>query len=60
VYSGLQADLFAAGVILFVIYSGTPPFLSTKKQDKIYRLIRENNFDKFWSIHEKKKKNNFP
>lgn len=54
-YLGLQADLFAAGVILFVMYTGTPPFLSTKNTDKIYKLIRDRNFAKFWSLHEKKK-----
>ena len=50
-YTGLQADLFAAGVILFVMFAGTPPFLSTKKTDKIYRMIREKAFAKFWSLH---------
>lgn len=59
-YTGLQADLFAAGVILFVMFAGTPPFLSTKKTDKIYRLIKEKAFAKFWALHEKKKPNFFP
>jgi len=54
-YSGLQADLFAAGVILFVMYNGTPPFISTKPHDKIYKLIRDRNYAKFWALHEKKK-----
>ena len=39
------------GVILFVMFAGTPPFLSTKKTDKIYRMIREKAFAKFWSLH---------
>ena len=54
-YLGIQADLFAAGVILFVMYTGTPPFISTKNTDKIYKLIRDKNFSKFWTLHEKKK-----
>lgn len=58
-YTGIQADLFAAGVILFVMYVGTPPFISTKNTDKIYRLIREKNYAKFWSLHEKKKPQGF-
>lgn len=58
-YTGIQADLFAAGVILFVMYVGTPPFISTKNTDKIYRLIRERNFAKFWSLHQKKKPQGF-
>lgn len=54
-YTGLQADLFAIGVILFVMYSGSPPFISTKPGDKVYRLIREKQFAKFWNLHEKRK-----
>ena len=54
-YLGIQSDLFAAGVVLFVMYSGSPPFISTKNTDKIYKLIRDKNFAKFWSLHEKKK-----
>jgi serine/threonine protein kinase len=54
-YTGLQADLFAAGVILFIMYNGTPPFMCTKPTDKIYKLIKDQSFAKFWSLHEKKK-----
>jgi hypothetical protein len=32
-YTGLQADLFAIGVILFIIYTGGPPFESTRITD---------------------------
>lgn len=54
-YTGIQADIFAAGVILFIMYNGAPPFLSTRNHDNIYRLIKEKNFAKFWKLHEKKK-----
>jgi serine/threonine protein kinase len=54
-YTGIQADLFATGVVLFLMYNGTPPFLSTKPHDKIYKLIRDKNFVKFWSLHERSK-----
>jgi serine/threonine protein kinase len=54
-YTGLQSDIFATGVVLFIMYNGTPPFMSTKAHDKIYKLIREKNFPKFWSLHEKSK-----
>lgn len=37
------------------MYNGTPPFMSTKQTDNIYKLIRDKNFVKFWSLHEKKK-----
>lgn len=52
---GLQSDLFAVGVILFVMYAGSPPFVSTKSTDKIYRIIRDRRFPVFWSMHQKRK-----
>jgi serine/threonine protein kinase len=45
--------MFATGVILFIMYKGVPPFLSTK--DKWYNFIRNNNFSEFWAGHEKNK-----
>ena len=54
-YYGLQADIFAAGIVLFIMYNGTPPFMSTKPADRIYKLIKEKNFQKFWALHEKNK-----
>lgn len=60
-YTGLAADLFAAGVVLFIMFNGTPPFLSTKANDRIYQLIKTKNFPKFWALHEKNKQpNHFP
>ena len=58
-YTGLQADMFAAGVTLFIMYNGNPPFLSTKSTDKIYKHIKENNFSKFWKLHENKKEEGY-
>lgn len=54
-YTGLAADMFAAGVVLFIMFNGTPPFLSTKANDRIYQLIKTKNFPKFWALHEKNK-----
>lgn len=54
-YTGIQCDIFAAGVILFIMFNGTPPFLSTKPHDRIYKLIKDKNFQKFWALHEKNK-----
>ncbi len=58
-YEGLQADIFGAGVILFIMFNGTPPFLSTKAHDRIYKCIKDKNYEKFWSLHEKIKEKGF-
>lgn len=50
-YTGLQADIFATGVILFVMYNGTPPFMGTNPGDRIYQLIKSKNYAKFWALH---------
>jgi serine/threonine protein kinase len=52
-YEGLKADLFAMGVILFVLYTGAPPFLSVN--DRIYARIRNNNYASFWQLHDRNK-----
>ena len=48
-YSGLSADLFALGVILFTLHYGIPPFqIADAKQDRLYKLIsfKTNSSDK--------------
>ena len=42
-YVGLKADLFAIGVIIFIMYKGGPPFLGTwpgQKRFELYKLIK--------------------
>lgn len=44
-YSGVSADLFALGVILFIMHFGVPPFHRAESQvDRLYRII--SNFSK--------------
>ena len=38
-YSPASSDLFAAGVILFILMGGHPPFKAAKEADPWYRLI---------------------
>jgi hypothetical protein len=33
----MAVDLFAAAVILFIIYTGSPPFNSAKPKDHYYK-----------------------
>ena len=53
-YSGVSTDLFACGVVLFILISGNPPFEEASKRDSYYRLFRINN-GRFWSLHSCKK-----
>lgn len=48
-------DIFSAGVILFIMYTGTPPFEKTTPTDSYYRLIKDKNFTTFWNAHSKRK-----
>jgi len=46
--------MFALGVILFILYTGYPPFGSSKDSDPYFKTFTENN-DKFWTVHSRGK-----
>lgn len=56
-YDGRQVDIFACGIILFIMVSRTPPFSMAKCEkddaDQYYKHIYKNTSDKFWREHEK-------
>lgn len=55
-YSGTSVDLFACGIILFILYSGTPPFAKADpKSDPHYKLFCAGRTDVFWKAHERNK-----
>lgn len=60
-YVPAKYDVFSAGVILFTLYSGFPPFKSAAKDDPNYKEIISGNFDKFWAdiVKERRKKPDF-
>jgi len=53
-YSGVKIDVFACGVILFLMIFGRPPFRQANAIDPLYRHFNDENPDKFWSFVEKK------
>lgn len=54
-YSGSAVDLFACGIILFIMVSGTPPFMKADPKDNYYKMICINRNSLFWEAHEKPK-----
>lgn len=42
------ADVYSLGVMLFVALIGRQPFKMAAKQDKYYKLVMKNSWDKFW------------
>lgn len=58
-YIGSSVDLFAAGIILFVMYTGHPPFHRAVDSDPYYKLIITDRNSTFWEAHLRNKENNF-
>ena len=51
-YTGSCVDMFAAGVILFNMVTGLPPFMKASPQDPFYKPIANVRADLFWKIHD--------
>ena len=54
-YQSPVVDLFALGVILFIMYAGHPPFNMAKEDDTHYRCIAQQRADLFWKAHSNNK-----
>lgn len=53
-YNGTANDIFAIGVILFIMIKAYPPFREAKKTDSWYRFIYFEKFENFWQTHNKR------
>ena len=51
-YQPTVTDTFALGVIIFIMYTGVPPFGKAHMSDKYYNLICLKKHDLFWRAHE--------
>ena len=58
-YYGISNDVFAIGVIMFILATGKMPFKIAIKDDIHYNLIINNKFDKFWECKNVNLSNEF-
>jgi serine/threonine protein kinase len=54
-YEGKSVDIFAAGIILFIMVAQHPPFTTATPADPFYRCLAANRADIFWRTHCKNK-----
>jgi serine/threonine protein kinase len=59
-YSGFKADIFALGVILFLLVNGFPPFYKfATNSDPYYKFFAEKKENVYWSCLKRKFQLNF-
>jgi len=49
-YSGRAADIFTAGIILFIMVAQHPPFTFARPNDAYFKCISSNRQDLFWKL----------
>ena len=54
-YKGVEVDLFALGVSLFMMVSGNFPFKKAEKVDIFYSALIKNDNSVFWRKHSKQR-----
>jgi serine/threonine protein kinase len=54
-YSGEKADIFSLGVVLFVMYAGSPPFEKADPRDYYYKMHVNKKQEAFWASHSKRR-----
>lgn len=56
-YCGKKVDIFAAGVVLFSMVNGMPPFFKAAPSDPYYKYFFDNNLEQYWANLSKRYNN---
>ena len=51
-YKGTEVDLFAIGVVMFILYCGYPPFDMADPKDAYYSSLMTGQSSSFWKTHQ--------
>lgn len=49
----IKDDVYACGLILFIMVTQIPPCRSSRVDDPYYKYISENRLAQFWVVHDK-------
>merc|ERR1712087_581306 len=52
-YDGRLTDVWACGVILFIMYAGCPPYQTPSDFDWWWDKLMKENYDLFWRAHSR-------